>query len=117
VARFTRGPGVHLFIGTSKRAHGIKWVFIQKLSRDHALELTALVIAGHSPPLTTDIINPLNAELNLICHLLALSGTHHIFHVSGLRVKVQKFAATVPTGIELQRLVLRYGDKFTFASG
>ena len=31
-------------------------------------------------------INPLNAELNRICHLLALLGDHHIFHVS--RVKV-----------------------------
>ena len=30
--------------------------------------------------------NPLNAELNPICHLLALLGAHHIFHVSGLRV-------------------------------
>jgi hypothetical protein len=31
-------------------------------------------------------INPLKAELNPICHLLALLGAHHIFHVSGLRV-------------------------------
>ena len=31
--------------------------------------------------------NPLNAELNPICHLLALVGAHHILHVSGLRVK------------------------------
>ena len=31
--------------------------------------------------------NPLNAELNPICHLLTLWGAHHIFHVSGLRVK------------------------------
>ena len=31
--------------------------------------------------------NSLNAELNPICHLLALLGAHHIFHVSGLRVK------------------------------
>ena len=31
--------------------------------------------------------NPLNAELNPICHLLALFGAHHIFHVSGLRIK------------------------------
>jgi hypothetical protein len=30
--------------------------------------------------------NPLNAKLNLICHLLALLGAHHIFHISGLRV-------------------------------
>jgi len=33
------------------------------------------------------IINPLNAELNPICHLLALLGAHHILHVSRIRVK------------------------------
>jgi hypothetical protein len=33
------------------------------------------------------LINPLNAELNPICHLLALLGTHHILHVSRIRVK------------------------------
>ena len=33
-------------------------------------------------------INPLNAELNPIRHLRALLGAHHIFHVSGLRVKI-----------------------------
>ena len=31
--------------------------------------------------------NPLNAELNPICHLPALLGTNLIFHVSRLRVK------------------------------
>jgi len=31
-------------------------------------------------------LNPLNAELNPICHLLALLVAHHILHVSGLRV-------------------------------
>jgi len=31
--------------------------------------------------------NPLNAELNPICHLLALLGAHPIFHVSRIRVK------------------------------
>jgi hypothetical protein len=31
--------------------------------------------------------NPLNAELNPISHLLALLGTHHILHVSRIRVK------------------------------
>ena len=30
--------------------------------------------------------NPLNAELNPICHLLALLGAHHILHVSRIRV-------------------------------
>ena len=33
-------------------------------------------------------INPLNAELNPICHLLALLGAHHIFHVSRVRVNI-----------------------------
>jgi len=33
------------------------------------------------------IINPLNVELNPICHLLALLGAHHILHVSRIRVK------------------------------
>ena len=30
--------------------------------------------------------NPSNAELNPICHLLALLGAHHILHVSRVRV-------------------------------
>ena len=32
-------------------------------------------------------VNPLNAELNLICYLLALLGAHHFLHVSRIRVK------------------------------
>jgi len=33
------------------------------------------------------VLNPLNAELNPICHLLTLLGSHHILHVSRIRVK------------------------------
>ena len=32
-------------------------------------------------------INPLNAELNPICCLLALLGAHHFRHVSRIRIK------------------------------
>ena len=32
--------------------------------------------------------NPLNAELNAVCRLLALLGAHHILHVSRVRVNV-----------------------------
>ena len=32
-------------------------------------------------------LNPLNDELNSICHLLALLGVHHFLHVSRIRVK------------------------------
>jgi len=34
------------------------------------------------------LFNPLNPELNPICHLLALLGAHHIFHVSRIRIKL-----------------------------
>ena len=33
------------------------------------------------------VVNPLNAELNPICHFLALLGAHPILHVSRIRVK------------------------------
>jgi hypothetical protein len=32
-------------------------------------------------------VNPLNAQLNPIFHLLTLLGAHHIFHISRIRVK------------------------------
>ena len=34
-----------------------------------------------------EYFNPLNAELNPICYLLALLGAHHFLHVSRIRVK------------------------------
>jgi hypothetical protein len=39
----------------------------------------------------TNIFNPLNAELNPICHLLALLGAHHILHVSRIKVNNLEF--------------------------
>jgi hypothetical protein len=44
------------------------------------------------------LLNPLNAELNPICHLLALLGAHHILHVSKIRVNVC-VCTTVPPWI------------------
>ena len=32
------------------------------------------------------VFNPLNAQLNPICHLLALLGAHPILHISRIRV-------------------------------
>jgi len=57
-----------------------------------------LTVASSSPrsisPLTQyhipEDFNPLNTKLNPICHLLALLGAHHIFHVSGIRVNLQQ---------------------------
>ena len=37
-----------------------------------------------------NVANPLNAELNPICHLLALLGAHHILHVSRVRAYISR---------------------------
>jgi len=37
--------------------------------------------------MTKAAINPLNAKLNPICHLLALLGAHHILHFSRITIK------------------------------
>jgi hypothetical protein len=34
----------------------------------------------------TNSFNPLNTDLNPICHLLVLLGAHHILHVGRIRV-------------------------------
>jgi hypothetical protein len=34
-----------------------------------------------------NLFNPLNTELNPICHFLTLLGAHHILHISRIRVK------------------------------
>jgi hypothetical protein len=44
--------------------------------------------------------NPLNAELNPICHLRALLGTHPILHVSRKRVKYMGTALTNQNSIQ-----------------
>jgi len=52
--------------------------------------LTALLLkitdsVKRIPVFLENVNNPLNAELNLICHLLALLGSHPILHVSRIR--------------------------------
>ena len=51
--------------------------------------------------LRSDSINPLSAELNPICHLLALLGAHHILHFSRIRVKSQRFNKSFPNSFSL----------------
>jgi len=38
------------------------------------------------------VTNPLKAELNPLCNLLALLGAHHIIHVSRIRVKLRRMS-------------------------
>jgi len=44
---------------------------------------------------THHLVNPLNAELNPICHLQALLGAHHTLHISRIRVKVYVVGASI----------------------
>jgi hypothetical protein len=52
-------------------------------------------------------INPLNAKLNPICHLLALLGAHHILHVSRIRVKLLKMRPLLGIGSSGTDYILR----------
>ena len=49
--------------------------------------LLAMVGARHFVHVSRIRVNPLNVELNPIRHLLALVGARHIVHVSRIRVK------------------------------
>ena len=56
-------------------------------------------------------INPLNDELNPICHFLSLLGAHHILHVSRIRVNLVIFlihinSFVISGGILFKMLVL-----------
>ena len=65
-----------------------------------------------------EFFNPLNAELNPICYLLALLEAHYIFHVSRIRVNVKPGGPSVLlqgwTGPEGSRK-LRFPDYVTTA--
>ena len=76
----------------------ILWRWIRPAFRFYKVCRTSLAIMSpipiilQSPVLTafTTRFNPLNAELNPICHLLALLGGATIVVVSRLRVKIRK---------------------------
>ena len=49
------------------------------------------------------MFNPLNTELNPICHLLALLGAHHIRHLSKIRVnKYLKYRVNTKTLLDFK---------------
>jgi len=53
-------------------------------------------------------INPLNAELNPICHLLALLGAHHTLHVSRIRVNNTIYKYNLIYMVTLQEHLNKY---------
>jgi len=73
------------------RNKGPAWIKISKfVSKNVTLQMTVASICSclwYPMCFSDNEINPLNAELNPICHLLALLGAHHILHVGRIRVK------------------------------
>jgi len=60
-------------------------------------------------------INPLNADLNPICHLLALLGVHNILHVSRVRVKQPTMLRfDVISNVILHGTLINYLNVFSF---
>jgi len=51
-----------------------------------------------------DELNPLNAELNPICHLPAFLGAHHILHVSRIRVNYMYTSPNIVRVIKTRRM-------------
>jgi len=56
-------------------------------TKSHVPELFKVFHFLHIPTLIHQF-NPLNTELNPICHLLALLGAHHILHIGRIRVNI-----------------------------
>jgi len=55
-------------------------------------------------------VNPLNAELNPICYLLALLGAHHFLHVGRIRVKSLTLRLLMIIYIYMEHLFLMFLD-------
>jgi len=57
------------------------------------------------------VLNPLNAELNPICYLLALLGVHHFLHIS--RIRVNWAQVKVPFIISISEFEMRDRSHYT----
>jgi len=68
---------------------------VQKVQNKKKAKQTEIYKAGNTEKLlwhgTEVFFNPLNAELNPVCHFLALLGAHHILHISRIRVNTTYF--------------------------
>jgi hypothetical protein len=60
-----------------------------------AVSRKAGTLRAYATAVSNRVINPLYAELNPMCHLLALLVDHHILHVSRIRVKLCVWTRTV----------------------
>ena len=62
------------------------WISVHHVLSSAGIQASPFQIRPRS--LSSSLINPLSAELNHICHLLALLGAHPILHISRIRVNI-----------------------------
>jgi len=70
----------HVVCSVAHKSESCNWLFCARVS------ILPYVHVRETESLSLGKFNPLNAELNPICHLLALLRAHHILHVSRIRV-------------------------------
>ena len=82
-------PGIKSGRGVTLTPHPIIVPWSRKSRAVSLLPLWAVRPVYSLSACTRAHFNPLNAELNPICHLLALLGAHHILHVSRITRKLR----------------------------
>ena len=92
---------IHLNIILPSKPGSSKWALFHRFPHQNPVYTSLFSPKCYTPRLSNtsrfdhpiniewgiQFINPLNPELNPICHLLALLGIHHFLHVSRIRVK------------------------------
>ena len=76
------------------------------------MSISKMYAVTHNSDIDIYVFNPLNPELNPICHLLALLGVHPILHVSRIRINVDKIC----TGRLLKRQLFKKIRKYNHNS-
>jgi len=80
---------------------GQKWnttqhsILVKSVEKNGVRFTGMMIVMVTTTMMMIDDFNPLNAELNPICHLLALLGAHHILHVSRIRDKKLQISDTI----------------------
>jgi len=82
---------------------------------DHLGVVAKRIFGPAGSPTTRSSLNPLNAKLNPICHLLALFGAHHILHISRIRVNstpLYRYLHSLSVLVDKWKLTPISGSKF-----
>jgi len=79
--QINRTESSNIYLMTGEQGSSETWLLFYQTIRRHIPEDTIKI---HNYL----YVNPLNAELNPTCHMLALLGAHHSLHISSIRVNL-----------------------------